>query len=172
MTTLALPAVRTRSYEWADPTLTAAAAMQTSGLEFLRQLVAGELPPPPMAVTLGMSIVDVAEGRAVFEVEPAEWHYNPIGVVHGGLAATVLDSALGCAVQSTLPAGVGYTTVELKVNLVRAITYASGPLRAEATIVHRGRRMATAEGRLTSADGRLYAHGSTTCMILGPPNDS
>ncbi len=162
-----LPAVRTRSYEWADPTLTAAVATQTGGLEFLRQLIAGELPMPPMARTLGMSLVEASEGRAVFEVEPAEWHYNPIGVVHGGLAATILDSALGCAVQSTLPAGTGYTTVELKVNMVRAITDTSGPLRAEATIVHRGKRMATAEGRLTDADGRLYAHGSTTCMILG-----
>lgn len=162
-----LPALRTRSYEWADPTQTVAAAMQTSGLEFLRQLVTGDMPPPPMARTLGMSLVEVTEGRAVFAVEPAEWHYNPMGVVHGGLAATVLDSALGCSVQSTLPAGTGYTTVELKVNMVRAITDTSGPLRAEATIVHRGRRMATAEGRLTDADGRLYAHGSTTCMILG-----
>jgi uncharacterized protein (TIGR00369 family) len=162
-----LPAVRTRSYGWDDPSITAAAAMQTSGLEFLRQIADGALPCPPMAQTLGLRLVEVAEGRAVFEVEPAEWHYNPIGVVHGGLAATVLDSALGCAVQSTLPAGTGYTTVELKVNMVRAITDTSGPLRAEATIVHRGKRMATAEGRLTDADGRLYAHGSTTCMILG-----
>jgi uncharacterized protein (TIGR00369 family) len=162
-----LPAVRTRSYEWADPTVSAAAAMQTSGLDFLRQLVAGELPMPPMARTLGMSLVAVSEGRVVFEVEPAEWHYNTMGVVHGGLAATMLDSALGCAVHSTLPEGTGYTTVELKVNMVRAITDTSGTLRAEAAIVHRGKRMATAEGRLTDADGRLYAHGSTTCMILG-----
>ena len=107
------------------------------------------------------------EGRAVFECTPSEYHYNPIGVVHGGLAATLLDSALGCAVHSTLAAGAGYSTVELHVNLVRPITMQTGRMRCEAEIVHVGRSMATAQGRLTDAAGKLYAHGTTTCMIFG-----
>lgn len=158
--------VRERLVTWQDPRVSAAAVRETGGLEFLQRIVRGELPPPPMAALLGMSLETVEEGRAVFTVEPAEYHYNPIGVVHGGLACTILDSAMACAVQTTLPVGVGYTTLELKVNLVRAITHATGKLWGEGKVVHAGSRVGTAEGRLLDAAGKLYAHGVTTCMIL------
>lgn len=118
--------------------------------------------------TLDFSIVELEHGRVVFEGRPTEDHYNPIGTVHGGYAATLLDSALGCAVHSTLPAGVGYTTVDLTITYVRALTSASGPVRAEGRIVHSGGRIATAEGKLLDKDGRLCATGVTTCLILRP----
>ena len=158
---------RTRTYSWDDPHAAAAALSQTSGLDALRAFVRGEVPAVPMARTLGLDLVEVDEGRAVFEADTAEWLLNPMGTVHGGFAATLLDSALGCAVHSTLPAGTGYTTVELKVNMVRAIKASTGRLRCEATVVHAGDRIATAEARVTGVeDGRLYAHGSTTCLVL------
>jgi len=128
----------------------------------------GELPPPPIAALIGMAIVEVSEGRAVFSAEPAEYHYNPLGTVHGGIAATLLDSAMGCAVQSLLPAGTGYTTLEIKVNYLRPITSATGTVTCEGTIIHLGGRIATAEARLTDATGKLYAHGTTTCLLLRP----
>jgi uncharacterized protein (TIGR00369 family) len=116
---------------------------------------------------MGLDGLEVAEGSAVFKVVPAEYHYNPIGVVHGGLAMTLLDSAMGCAVQTTLPAGLGYTTLEAKVNFARPITSETGPVRCEATVIHRGRTVATAEGRvLAENSGKLLAHGTTTCLIL------
>jgi len=137
-----------------------------SGFEFLQKIVAGELPQPPLASLMDFQIVELAEGRAVFAVDPAEYHYNPIGVVHGGLAATLLDSAMGCAVHSMLPAGTGYTTLELKVNFIRAMTAGTGRVRAEAKLIHLGNRTATAEGRVIDDSGKLYAHGTTTCLIL------
>jgi uncharacterized protein (TIGR00369 family) len=143
-------------------------AREMSGLEFLGKLVRGELPPPPIARLMDFSLAEVGEGRAVFEVVPGEKHYNPIGVVHGGLLTTLLDSAMGCAVQSLQPAGTGYTTVELHVNLVRAVGADTGRLRAEAETIHRGSRVATAQGRVVDVAGRLYAHGTSTCLILGP----
>jgi len=137
-----------------------------SGFEFLQKIVAGELPQPPLASLMDFQIVELAEGRAVFAVDPAEYHYNPIGVVHGGLAATLLDSAMGCAVHSMLPAGTGYTTLELKVNFIRAITAETGRVRAEGKLIHLGARTATAEGRVIDESGKLYAHATTTCLIL------
>ena len=158
---------RTRTYSWDDPSETSSVLATSSGLDALQSLVDGRTPAPPMARTLGLDLVEVAPGRAVFEADAAEWLLNPMGTVHGGFAATILDSALGCAVHSTLPAGDGYTTVELKVNMVRAITAATGRLRCEADVVHAGGRIATAEARVTGvADGKLYAHGSTTCLVL------
>jgi uncharacterized protein (TIGR00369 family) len=140
-----------------------------TGLEVIRALAAGELPGAPIAELLGFAPVEVEEGRVVFAAVPEERHYNPIGTVHGGLAATLLDSAMGCAVHSTLPAGVGYTTLELKVNFTRPITSETGRILCEGTVVHRGGRVATAEGRVyAEADGRLLAHGTTTCLILSP----
>jgi uncharacterized protein (TIGR00369 family) len=140
-----------------------------TGLEILRALAAGELPAPPIAELLGFEPVEVEEGRVVFAAVPAAKHYNPIGTVHGGLAATLLDSAMGCAVHSTLPAGVGYTTLELKVNFTRPITSETGRILCEGTLVHRGGRVATAEGRVfVEATGKLLAHGTTTCLILSP----
>lgn len=157
---------RTRTVTWEDPRPLAEAGRGVSGLEFLQRIVSGELSPPPFAALLNFDLVEVSEGRATFAVNPAEYHYNPIGVVHGGLAATLLDSAMGCAVHSMLPAGAGYTTLEIKVNFIRAMTAETGRVRCEAKIVHTGARTATAEGRIVDEAGKLYAHGTTTCLIL------
>lgn len=137
-----------------------------SGLDLLRHILETKA-MPPIARLLDFEFVEVREGFAAFEVKPQEFHYNPTAAVHGGLAATLLDSALGCAVLSTLPAGVGYTTAELHVNLVRGITKDTPLLRAEGTILHRGRTICTAQATLKDAEGRLYAHGTTTCVVLG-----
>jgi uncharacterized protein (TIGR00369 family) len=161
-------ATRRRVLEWDDPVVAANAGAELTGLDYMRALELGEIPPPPMAITLNMRPVEVEHGRAVFEGHPGEEHYNPIGVVHGGYAATLLDSAIGCAVHTTLPAGVAYTTLTLETKFVRAITRNTGPVRAEAWVAHRGRRQATAEGRLTAVEtGKLLAHATGTCMILG-----
>src|SRR5436189_5390356 len=147
---------RTLTIRWKDPRVFAEAGQGLSGLELLQKVVAGELPRPPIADLMNFDLVEVSEGFAVFTVEPAEYHYNPIGVVHGGLAATLLDSAMGCAVHTTLPEGTTYTTLELKVNFVRPITVETGRVFCEGKIVHRGGRVATAEGRLIAgADGKL-----------------
>jgi uncharacterized protein (TIGR00369 family) len=160
---------RTRTIAWEDPLASAHAGATLSGLDYLRAVAQGKLPPPPIALLLGFDIEEVAEGRVVFTAETGEHQYNPIGVVHGGLAATLLDSAMGCAVHSRLPQGRGYTTLEIKVNYVRAISRDSGPLRAIGTVVHMGGKTATAEARLLDREGRLCAHGSTTCMLFGTP---
>ena len=157
---------RTRTVSWEDPRALSEAARGLTGLEYLRKIVAGELPRPPMGALMDFGLAELEEGRAVFTVEPAEYHYNPIGVVHGGLAATLLDSAMGCAVHSTLPAGAGYTTLEIKVNYVRPMTAETGEVRCEARVIHAGGRTATAEGKILDAAGKLYAHGTTTCIIF------
>lgn len=158
--------MRTRTVTWEDPVALAKAAQGLSGLEFLRKIIAGELPPPPLGVLMNFRIAELREGHAVFTVDPKEYHYNPIGVVHGGVAATLLDSAMGCAVHSTLPAGAGYTTLEIKVNFLRPMSEKTGEVRCEANIIHVGARTATAEGKIVDANGKLYAHGTTTCLIL------
>ena len=160
--------IRSRTVSWEDPLIAAEALTGMSGIAQLQAIARGELPAPPIARLLGFTLLEVTEGRAVFEVTPAEYHYNPIGVVHGGVAATLLDSAMGCAVQSMLPQGTGYTTLELKVNLVRSLTLETGPVRAIGTIIHLGGRIATAEARIVDAQDRLYAHAVTTCMIFRP----
>jgi uncharacterized protein (TIGR00369 family) len=159
---------RTRTISWEDPRALAEAGRGLSGLEYLRKIVAGELPRPPISALMNFQIAELDEGRAVFTVEPAEYHYNPIGVVHGGLAATLLDSAMGCAVHSMLPAGVGYTTLEIKVNYVRPLSAETRGVRAEAKVIHVGGRTATADGRVVDEDGKLYAHATTTCIIFRP----
>ena len=158
---------RTRTVTWEDPLLSARAGTTLSGIDYLRAIAQGKLPPPPIALLLGFDIAEVEEGRVVFTAETGEHQYNPIGVVHGGLAATLLDSVMGCAVHSRLPAGRGYTTLEIKVNYVHAIKRESGPLRAIGTVVHMGGKTATAEARLLDREGRLCAHGTTTCMLFG-----
>jgi uncharacterized protein (TIGR00369 family) len=140
-----------------------------SGLETMRAILDGRLPAPPIARTLDFTLVLVEPGRVAFQGRPSFAHYNPMGTVHGGWYATLLDSALGCVVQTMQPVGKGYTTAELKVNLVRPLTDKVPLVRAEATIVHSGGRMATAEARLTGPDGKLYAHGSTTCFVFDIP---
>jgi uncharacterized protein (TIGR00369 family) len=158
---------RTRTLTWQDPLPTAAAGAQMSGLDYVRAVRAGELPPPPIAVVMNYSIAELEEGRAVFEGEPGEEHYNPIGVVHGGYASTILDSALGCAVHTTLPAGVAYTSHTLEVKYLRPITRDTGIIRCEAEVVYRGRKTATSEARLFAKEtGKLLATGTTTCLIL------
>ena len=159
---------RSRTVTWQDPFVLANLAGKASGIDLLQRMVRGEVPLPPIAELLGFRLIEVEPGKAVFEFEPAEFHYNPIGVVHGGVAATLLDSAMGCSVHSTLPPTGGYTTLEFKINLVRAVTMNTGTMRAEGRIVHGGKRAATAEGRLIDRDGKHYAHGTTTCMIFPP----
>jgi uncharacterized protein (TIGR00369 family) len=168
MTDTAAAPARTRTIEWEDPVAAALRGREMSGLEYMRAMVAGEIPRPPIAWTLDFELAEVEEGRAAFTLHPAEFHYNPIGMVHGGVAATLLDSAMGCAVHSLLPAGVGYTTLELKTNFLRAITRDTGPVRAEATVLHAGSRTALAEARLVDAAGKLLAHATSTCLILRP----
>jgi uncharacterized protein (TIGR00369 family) len=158
--------VRTRTISWEDPVAGAKIGRTMSGLEYLKAMQEGTIPPPPIAVLMGMDITEVSERRVVFSVQPAEYHYNPLGAVHGGLAATLLDSALGCAVLSALPAGSGFTTLEIKVNYVRAMTSETGIVYSEGKVIQVGGRIATAEGRITDADGKLYAHATTTCMIF------
>ena len=136
------------------------------GLGFLRAMADGLLPQPPIAELLGFRLISAEHGQAIFEGIPEFRHYNPIGVVHGGFAATLLDSAVACSVQSTLAKGETYTTLELKLNLVRALTEDTGPVRAEGRVIHRGRTTATADGQLRDRAGKLYAHASTTCMIF------
>jgi uncharacterized protein (TIGR00369 family) len=153
---------------WADPHALAEVGRGLTGLEYLRKMVARELPPPPMGALMDFTIEEVNPGRVIFSCEPAEFHYNVSGVAHGGLAATLLDSALGCAVHSTLPAGTGYSTLEIKVNYVRALTNQIGRVTCDASVIHVGGRTATAEGRVVDREGKLYAHGTTTCIILRP----
>jgi uncharacterized protein (TIGR00369 family) len=157
---------RSRTVTWDDPLALAGSGRTLPGLQYLQKLIRGELPPPPIAVLLNFRLAEIAEGRAVFLCDPAEYHFNPIGLVHGGLAATLLDSAMGCAVHSTLPAGAAYTTLEIKVNYLRPLLPARGQVTCEGTLIHRGRRTATADGRLVDMEGRLYAHATTTCLLI------
>jgi len=161
---------RSRTVTWADPFEILKAAAGRSGLDVLRDVFENRLPPPPIAVTMGFTGVHVEEGRAVFEGDPAEYLYNPIGVVHGGFAMALLDSAMGCAVHSTLAAGDRYTTLEVKTNFVRPITVDTGRVRCEGVIIHRGGTIATAEGKVVAvSSGKLLAHGTTTCLITPAP---
>jgi uncharacterized protein (TIGR00369 family) len=161
-------AIRSRTLEWSDPLATAAAGAELAGIDYMRALAAGELPAPPIAVVMNMGPTEIEEGRVVFSGEPGEEHYNPIGIVHGGYAATILDSVLGCAVHTTLPLGVGYTSLGLEVKYLRPISRDTGRVLCEGTVVHRGRKQATAEARLTAADtGKLLATGTSTLMIFG-----
>jgi uncharacterized protein (TIGR00369 family) len=160
-------ATRSRTLEWSDPVATAAAGAEMAGLDYLRAVIAGKLGRPPISITMNMAPIELGDGRAVFAGEPGEEHYNPIGMVHGGYAATILDSALGCAVHTTLPAGVGYTSLGLEVKYLRPINRDTGRILCEGTVVHRGRRQATAEARLTAEDtGKLLATGTSTLMIF------
>jgi uncharacterized protein (TIGR00369 family) len=159
---------RRRSYGWEDPAVSAATARELDGISFLREIAAGRIPPPPIAATLGFGLVSVEPGRAVFDIVPAEYHYNPIGSVHGGVYATLCDSACGCAVHSMLPAGAYYTSMDLSVRFIRPVTIGSGRLLCEGTVTHLGSRTALAEARLTGADGRLYAHATSSCLIVRP----
>lgn len=158
--------MRTHHVSWSDPRLVAEAARGLSGLEFFQKAIAGEVPFAPIGELLGFAIVEVENGRVVFAATPAEYHFNPIGTVHGGFAATLLDSATACAVHTTLPLGQGYTTLELKVNYVRPITLQTGLMRCIGQVIHPGRRVATSEARLVDVQGKLYAHATSTCLVF------
>lgn len=154
-----------RTFSWEDPRVLHAELRRLSGLAFLRKIVAGELPPPPMARLMNIRLAEVERGRVVFEGTPEEYHYNPLGTVHGGMAATLLDSALGCCVNSCLEAGDAYTTLELKINYVRPMNVDTGLVRGIATLVHLGRTTAVVEARLCDRHDKLYAHATSTCLI-------
>ena len=164
---LAPESTRSRTIVWQDPVAAAGAGAAMAGLDYMRAIAAGELPPPPIAVLMRMQPVEVDPGIVVFEGEPGEEHYNPIGTVHGGYASTLLDSALGCAVHTTLEKGQAYTTQTLEVKYLRPITRDTGKVRAEAEVVHAGRKQATSDAKLIDVDtGKLLATGTSTCMIL------
>lgn len=166
----ATTATRSRTHHWAPPT-SHQDATHRSGLELLHLILEGRLPPPPIGGTLGFRLVDVAPGRAVFEGDPGEHLLNPMGTVHGGFMATLLDSALGSAVMAALPPGRAYSTVQLGVNLVHPVFSPTPTLRCEGTVIHVGRTTATAEARVVgAADGKLYAHGTTTCAVFAQPS--
>ena len=157
---------RERQFQWADPQSLARGLEGKTGLAFLTAMIKGEIPPAPMSVALGFKLVHAEEGLVKFEGWPDEYQYNPMGSVHGGWSATLLDSAMGSAVASTLDAQSIYTTLDFTVHLVRALNKETGPVTSEGRVVNRGSRVATAEGKLLDATGKLYAHASTTCLIM------
>src|SRR6266850_3742550 len=151
-----------------ESTFKAEERQNLTGLEYMQRVMTGEVPPSGMGQLMNFKLVEVSEGRAVFTIQPDERHYNGLGIAHGGLAATLLDSALGCAINAMMPAGKIFTTLEMKINYVRPITSERGELRCEANMIHAGGRVATAEGRIMDEDGKLYAHGTATCMLFRP----
>ncbi|GAA2706608.1 PaaI family thioesterase [Micromonospora olivasterospora] len=157
--------VRSRTFSWSDPVAGAAHIGRRSGLELLRAMIAGELAAPPVMHLMDMARLEADEGRVAVELVPQEFHYNPLGTVHGGVISTLLDTAAGCAVHSTLPAGVGYTSLDLNVRFLRPVTVDSGTLRCEGSVLQRGRRTALAEARLLDGAGRLTAHATSTCLL-------
>jgi uncharacterized protein (TIGR00369 family) len=162
------PAVRQRSYEWQDPAVAGAAARELAGADFFAAIRDGRLPSPPIAATLDFTVASVQPGRVVFQVTPSEFHYNPIGSVHGGVAATLCDSACGCAVHSMLPAGAYYTSLDLSVKFLRPVTVAAGRLSCEGTVIHLGSRTALAQATLSDEAGKVYAHATSSCLIFRP----
>lgn len=160
-------AARSRTFSWHDPVTSAAFLGSLSGLELLQAMIAGEIPPPPVMEMIGVDGFTAEPGRVTIRLTPHEFHYNPLGTVHGGVLATLLDTATGCAVHSTLPAGVGYTSVDLTTKFLRQVTVDTGQLRCEGIVMSAGRRTALAEARLTDGQGRLLAHATSTCMLFG-----
>jgi uncharacterized protein (TIGR00369 family) len=165
---LAAAPVRRRDVTWDDPLVSAALALDMSGLDYLRAIAEGRIPIPPIAALLGMGIVEVQPGRVTFSLDVGEHLYNPIGSVHGGVFCTLLDSAMGCAVHATLDRGQAYTTLELKVSLVKALTVSTPRVVATGEVISAGRRVVTASGQITGPDGTLYAHATTTCLVFEP----
>lgn len=161
---------RTRTFSWTDPAAHAELIGRRSGLDLLSAMSRGELPPPPIMRLVDMASFEVAEGSVTVGLDPQEFHYNPLGTMHGGVISTLLDTATGCSVHTTLPVGVGYTSLDLSVKFLRPITLASGRLTCVGTVLQRGRRTALAEARLTDSKGRLAAHATSTCMIFDLPS--
>ncbi|MER6586314.1 MULTISPECIES: PaaI family thioesterase [Micromonospora] len=160
---------RSRTFTWSDPAAGAAHLGRRSGLELMRAMIAGELAAPPIMHLVDMSRMEAEEGRVAVELLPQEFHYNPLGTVHGGVLSTLLDTAAACAVHTTLPPGVGYTSLDLNVKFLRPVTVDTGTLRCEGTVLQRGRRTALAEARLTDPADRLVAHATSTCLIFPLP---
>ena len=157
---------RTRKVRWEQPPPEMQKAMDASPLAYFRGIRDGQYPRPPLAEILNLGLGPIEEGFVVFTMEPAEYHYNPLGTVHGGVIATLLDSAMGSAVMTKLPPGAGFTTLEIKVNYLKSVTESTGPVFAEGRVIHSGRSSAVAEGRLVDASGKLYALATTTCAVL------
>src|ERR1700761_7421363 len=159
---------RQRTFTWDAPVEGAATGAGMSGAEYFAGIADGTIPPPPILRTLDFDGVAFGDGRAVFRLTPREFHYNTLGGVHGGVFATLLDSACGCAVHTKLPAGTGYTSLDLSVKFLRPVTVATGPISATGTVVHIGRRTALAEARITDAAGKVYVTATSSCLILRP----
>jgi uncharacterized protein (TIGR00369 family) len=163
---------RRRTLVWDDPMPHFQDALRSRPLDYLRRIIEGEIPPPPMGVLMNMDGVEIEEGRAVIAADPGEEHYNAVGTVHAGVAMTLVDSAMAFAVHSTLPRGGYFATLEVKVNLVRPITSDTGRITCEAKVIHTGKTVGTAEARVEDGRGRLMAHGTCTCMLFRPPEES
>jgi uncharacterized protein (TIGR00369 family) len=162
--------VRTRTYAWSDPAASAGQVVGLSGVEVFAALNSGAVPLPPILATLDIeNVVVVAEGQVTVEMRAQEFHYNPIGSMHGGVISALLDTAAGCSVHTTLPAGMGYTSLDLNVRFLKAVTVQSGKLRCEGVVVSRGRQTALAEARLYDEAGRLVAHATSTCLLFPMP---
>ncbi len=159
-------ATRSRTFTWSDPATTVASAAGRSGLDLLRAISDGQLPPPPVMQMLGAGRLEVTEGSVTIVMTPQEFHYNPLGTVHGGVLATLLDTAAACSVHSVLPPGTGYTSLDLSTKFLRPVTLASGELRCVGAVLSRGRRTALAEARVFDAEGRLAAYATSTCMLF------
>jgi uncharacterized protein (TIGR00369 family) len=160
------PAERSKTIVWEDPMIVAAAMTTMSGIDYMRALMNGEIPPPPIITLMNMTLASVEPGSVSFTCQPDESHYNPIGVVHGGFACTVLDSVAGCAVHTTLPQGVSYTTLEIKVSYLRGLSTTTGPLTAVGRVIKPGKRAAFAEGELRDSEGRLVATATSTLLVF------
>jgi uncharacterized protein (TIGR00369 family) len=159
---------RERTFTWEDPAALANAAADLSGMEFFAAMVAGRIPPPPAMRMLGVVDISFSEGRAAFRLVPREYHCNPLGTMHGGVLATLLDSACACAVHTQLPRGHFYTSLDLSLKFLRPVTMSTGPITAEGSVIHVGRRTGLAEGRVTDATGKLYATATSSCMLIRP----
>jgi len=162
---------RTRSYSWADPADLRQAAMTSTGLEFISRSLSAGGSPAPIGATIDMRTAGVKEGEVTFAITPQEFHYNPLGTMHGGIFATILDSACGCALHTTLAKGQGFTSLTLEIKFLRAATAETGELRCTGKVVSRGRTVATTEAVLQDARGRLYATATSTCMIFAAPTE-
>ncbi len=157
---------RSRTFTWEDPTIGSQQALKMQGIDYLKSMLEGKLPAPPLVYTLDFKMKSIEPGKAVFSFIPQEFHYNPIGSVHGGVISAILDSAMGCTVHSMLPAGKGYTTLELKANFLRPITKECGELISEGKIIHMGGKTALVEAQIIDQAGKVYAHSVSTCLLF------
>lgn len=161
---------RTRTFGWTDPSVHAELIGRRSGLDLLQAMAKGELPAPPIMHLIDLAAMEVEEGSATLHLDPQEFHYNPLGTMHGGVISTLLDTAAACSVHSTLPIGLGYTSLDLSVKFLRPVTIAGGRITCNGTVLQQGRRTALAEAHLTDSTGKLLAHATSSCLILEMPS--